>query len=184
MQLGLKATVFAVPVALLMLAAAYYYLGQEREAAWERGYQAAQAESAAQLAAMQHRQSQQQLQLQMAAAARSASAERQYLAQTRQLNHQIEQLQEQLNDALIDQPDCRFGARWVQHYSAALGLPVVDTADRAGSHDADTAAAASAATLLQHAQRYGHWCRSAVQQLTALQRLIRAHQIRAHREAP
>lgn len=92
----------------------------------------------------------------------------------RELNTQIMQLQEQLNDALSTQPVCVFTDRWVRHYSAALGLPAAATAPDHPAGTADTSRpAADAATLLQHAQQYGHWCRSELIKLTSLQQLLR-----------
>lgn len=115
-------------------------------------------------------------QLQQAVTA-SHAAERHYLQQQEQLNTEIHALQEQLSHALIDQPDCPFTAGWVQHYSAALGLPGADqTPGGARGADATANTTASPATLLQHAQQYGHWCRSNTHRLSALQELIRNQQ--------
>jgi len=167
-----------------LLWAGYHYLRTERQAAFDQGYATAQAlgdaavqalhreyaTAQAEQAARAHQQLQQ-------AVAVSHAAERQYLQRQRDLANENQHLQEQLNAALIDQPDCHFTAGWVQHYSAALGLPGADQTP-GGARGADAAAspAASPATLLQHAQQYGYWCRSNTQKLTALQQLIRSQQ--------
>lgn len=172
-----------VAAAGLLLWGAYHYLRLERTAAFDQGYTTAQALGDAAVQALHREYATAQAaqaarahqQLQQAVAA-SQAAERHYLQQQQQLNTENQHLQEQLNAALSDQPDCPFTAGWVQHYSAALGLPGADHTP-GGARGADAAAnpAASPATLLQHAQAYGHWCRSNTQRLSALQELIRGH---------
>lgn len=173
-----------VAAAGLLLWGAYHYLRTERQAAFDQGYTTAQALGDAAVQALHREYATAQAaqavrahqQLQQAVAA-SHAAERQYLQRQQHLSNEIHALQEQLSHALIDQPDCPFAAGWVQHYSAALGLPGADQTP-SGARGADAAAspAASPATLLQHAQQYGHWCRSNTQRLSALQELIRNQQ--------
>ena len=173
-----------VAAAGLLLWGAYHYLRLERTAAFDQGYTTAQALGDAAVQALHREYATAQAaqaarahqQLQQAVAA-SHAAERNHLQQQEQLNTEIHALQEQLSHALIDQPDCPFTAGWVQHYSAALGLPGADqTPSGARGVDAAASPAASPATLLQHAQQYGYWCRSNTQKLTALQQLIRSRE--------
>lgn len=150
---------------------------------YQRGYQAAKAAGLEQIAQLKAQQSialAHQYQTYLAdlqvAQQRSATAEKQFLTDQSSLNQQLQQLQGELHEALRYQPHCSFTLRWVQHYSAALGLPTDDrnATTTTGASDAtrENATAATAATLLQHAEQYGHWCRSAVNKLNALQALI------------
>ena len=170
-----------VAAAGLLLWGAYHYLRLERTAAFDQGYTNAQALGDAAVQALHREYATAQAaqaarahqQLQQAVAA-SHAAEHNYLQQQQHLSNEIHALQEQLSHALIDQPDCHFTAGWVQHYSAALGLPGADqTPGGARGADATAQPAASPETLLQHAQQYGHWCRTNTQQLISLQTLLR-----------
>lgn len=174
-------TLAAFAVVFLLLWGGYYYLGTERQAAFNQGYATAQALGDAAIESLhkgyaltlveQSQAAYQQVQL---AIKNSQSLERSHLNKQRRLNTEINALRERLDDAIINQPVCYFTASWVQHYSQALGLPTAtQAANSAAGANASPATAPSSTDLLKHAQSYGHWCRTNTQQLISLQTLLR-----------
>lgn len=104
----------------------------------------------------------------------SKAAERSFLTKQQTLNQHRQQLQEQLNEATAN-PACTLSPDWVQHYRQALGVSATVTTHSNGAGDSRSAADAAITTaeLLRHASEYGHWCQSNLNQLTALQHLMK-----------
>ncbi|NWO05362.1 MAG: hypothetical protein HLX50_06585 [Alteromonadaceae bacterium] len=192
----MKALLIAL-VAGAALFGAYNYLATERQAAWDQGYSAAEAEGDKALEALKREHAEKLLAQAQAFEAEQARKERMareieqaYLAKRRALHTRITELEDALDEAYTNHyraspgedpqpvPQCVFTVGWLRDYNAALG-GMRATAARAGKPDAAPWPAPGVAAefdnsdisqrdLLRHAQRYGRWCQANTEQLTAL----------------
>lgn len=192
----MKALLIALAAGAALLGG-YHYLATERQTAWSHGYSTASAKGQAALETLKREYAERLLaqahafEVEQARQLRRAQEiEQTYLAGRRELRNRITELEDALDEAYTDHyrtgpgkapqpvPECVFTVGWLRDYNAALG-GVRATAARAGQPDAAPWPAPGVAAefdnsnvsqrdLLRHAQRYGRWCQSNTQQLTAL----------------